>query len=57
LPFEVAVGEANGLDHASVINCDELATVRLSSLIEHVGVLDDEQLQALDAALRYALEV
>ena len=57
MPFEVAVGEANGLDHASVINCDELATVRLSSLIEHVGVLDDEQLQALDAALRYALEV
>jgi mRNA interferase MazF len=54
-PFEVAVGEANGLDNQSVINCDELVTVRLGLLVEYVGTLDADQVRSLDAALRYCL--
>jgi mRNA interferase MazF len=57
LRVEVPVGEPNGLDHPSVINCDELATVGLSALGEYIGDLDDLQRIALDVALRFALDV
>jgi mRNA interferase MazF len=57
LPVEVAIGTANGLEHDSVINVDDLATIRLGQLVERCGELDEEQISALDAALRYALDL
>jgi len=55
IPVEVAVGPANGLDHESVINVDELQTIRISRLVERIGELSPEQRARLDAALRFAL--
>jgi mRNA interferase MazF len=55
IPVEVPVGTANGLDHASVVNVDELQTVRVSALIDRIGQLDPGQLANLDEALRFAL--
>ena len=55
IPVEVVVGPANGLDHESVINVDELQTIRVNRLIERIGELSPEQGARLDAALRFAL--
>jgi mRNA-degrading endonuclease toxin of MazEF toxin-antitoxin module len=52
---EIAIDEHNGLEHASVCKADDLHTIRASELIEQLGALDAEQLQALSAALRRAL--
>jgi mRNA-degrading endonuclease toxin of MazEF toxin-antitoxin module len=51
IPVEVGVGTECGLDHASVINVDDLFTVLVSQLIERRGILQTEQLAQLDAAL------
>lgn len=55
IPVEVPVGPANGLEHESVINVDELQTIRASRLIERIGELDGDQRTRLDGALHYAL--
>ena len=55
IPVEVRVGPANGLERESVINTDELQTIRLSHLVEHIGNLDRGQVARLDTALRFAL--
>lgn len=36
---EVHVGPANGLDHDSVISCDNIATIHVSKLGEEIGFL------------------
>jgi hypothetical protein len=53
IPVEVEVGPANGLEHASVINVDELQTIRISHLVERIGQLDANQRARLDSALRF----
>jgi len=55
IPVEVPVGTANGLVHESVINTDELQTIRITWLVERIGDLSPEQRARLDAALRFAL--
>ena len=55
IPVEVVLDERNGLDHASVANVDEIETIYLSDLLDHVGALDDAQLAQLDEALQFAL--
>jgi mRNA interferase MazF len=55
LPAEIPLGRAQGLDHQSVANCDNLYTVSKSALGRVRGRLDSEQLARLDAALRVAL--
>jgi mRNA interferase MazF len=55
IPVEVPVGPANGLVHASVINTDELQTIRITWLVERIGDLSPEQRARLDTALRFAL--
>ena len=54
IPVEVAVGPANGLAHDSVINVDELQTLRISRLVECIGELVPEQRARLDTALLFA---
>jgi mRNA interferase MazF len=55
---EVEVGAAEGLPEVSVINCDNLVTLRRERLdAPPVGHLGIEKLVALDAALRYALDI
>jgi mRNA-degrading endonuclease toxin of MazEF toxin-antitoxin module len=54
---EIALDERNGLEHPSILRANELATVRLGRLIERRGALHAEQLGALDAALRFVLDL
>ena len=55
IPVEVPVGPANVLGHESVINADELQTIRITWLVERIGDLSPEQRARLDTALRFAL--
>jgi mRNA interferase MazF len=55
IPVEVEVGKDEGLDHASVINCDVLLTIPKRLLERRLGILPAAKRQALDSALRFAL--
>ncbi len=55
IPVEVPVGEREGVRDGSVINVDEVYTVRTDQFRERLGVLDADQRARLDAALHFAL--
>jgi mRNA interferase MazF len=57
LSTEVPVGPDNGLDHPSVISCDNVVTVPKSALGRQVGRLLPEQEPALTAALHAAFDL
>ena len=57
LPTEVPLGREHGLDHESVVNCDNLATVPKAALMRHRGTLGPVELTRLRDALRLALEL
>lgn len=55
---EVRVGRREGLPASSVINCDNLVTIRKARLDEEsVGRLGRRKRLELDQALRYALDI
>ena len=55
LPSEVPVGTGSGLDHDSVVNCDNIYTLRRERLTRKRGELGPELVRRLDAALSVAL--
>jgi mRNA interferase MazF len=55
LMSEVPVGKAHGLARESVVNCDNLFTVRKQRLGGRRGALGPAELGRLDDALRIAL--
>lgn len=57
LSTEVRVGPANGLDRASVISCDNIATVPKSLLGREIGYLLPAQEDALTAAIHAAFDL
>ncbi|MHB1472932.1 MAG: type II toxin-antitoxin system PemK/MazF family toxin [Dermatophilaceae bacterium] len=57
LSTEVPVGPANGLDHASVVSCDNIVTVPVSALGRRLGFLLAEQETALGDAIRAAFDL
>ncbi len=57
LSSEVPVGPANGLDHDSVISCDNILTVPVTTLGRHLGYLLPAQEEALTAAIRAAFDL
>jgi mRNA interferase MazF len=57
LSTEVAVGPANGLDHDSVVSCDNIVTVPTSALGKQIGYLLPAQEPALSAAIRAAFDL
>ena len=57
LSTEVAVGAANGLDHASVINCDNIVTVQTSALGRVIGYLLPAQERELSTAIQAAFDL
>jgi mRNA interferase MazF len=57
LATEIAVGEAEGLKHASVVNCDQLTRLEKSLLTDFIGRLSAAKLLLLKTALRIALSV
>jgi mRNA interferase MazF len=57
LSTEVPVGSTNGLDHESVVSCDNIVTVPTSVLGRHVGYLFPAQEAELAAAIRAAFDL
>ena len=55
LSTQVAVGEEEGLKHASWIMCDNLVSLRKSDLTQFIGSLAKSRLPELDRAIRIAL--
>jgi mRNA interferase MazF len=54
---EVLVGARNGLDHDSVVSCDNITTVRKSSVVDTIGLLLDDQEPALARAISDAFDL
>ena len=57
LSTEVPVGPANGLDHTSVVSCDNIVTVPVSALGRRLGFLLAEQETALTDAIQAAFDL
>lgn len=57
LSTEVPVGPANGLDHASVISCDNIVTVPVSALGRQLGFFLAGQESVLTAAIHAAFDL
>jgi mRNA interferase MazF len=57
LTVEVFVGQSNGLDEDSVINCDNIVTVPTSAVGPQIGFLWSEQEPQLSAAMRAAFDL
>ena len=57
LSTEVPVGSANGLDHESVVSCDNIVTVLASALGPQIGYLLAAQEAELADAIRAAFDL
>jgi mRNA interferase MazF len=57
LPSEVAVGEVEGLKHASAVLCDGLMSIEKARLTDFVGELSPAKVRELDRALAAALSL
>jgi mRNA interferase MazF len=57
LSTEVPVGPVNGLDHDSVISCDNIVTVPVDALGRQLGFLFADQEPALSEAIRTAFDL
>ena len=57
LRVEVAVGQANGLDHDSVISCDNITTIPVDDLGKQIGFLLDAQEVQLTEAIAAAFDL
>jgi mRNA interferase MazF len=57
LSTEVPVGRSNGLDHDSVISCDNITTVRRAALGKLLGYLQPAQEPALARAIAAAYDL
>jgi mRNA interferase MazF len=57
LSTEVAVGPANGLDHPSVVSCDNVTTIAGADLLDQVGRLLPAQEPDLTRALVAAFDL
>lgn len=54
---EVPVGVTNGLEHASAVKCDQIATIPFEQLHEQCGWLLEEQELALHEAIQAAFDL
>ena len=57
LSTQVLVSVDEGLKHDSSIHCDELVSLRKSLLTNFIGTLSPQKIQALNKALRIALDI
>jgi len=57
LSTEVALGPANGLDHACVASMDNITTVPVSRIMKTIGYLLDHQETALAQAVVFAFDL
>lgn len=54
---EVQVGPEHGLRQTSLLRCDEVRSVARTLLRNYIGDLPVERMEAVNAALRVALEL
>jgi mRNA interferase MazF len=57
LSTEIPVGPANGLEHSSVVSCDNVVTIPAAALGPQIGQLLPEQEPILTAALHAAFDL
>ena len=57
IPVEVPLGPAEGVPRKSVANADAITTVPKEFLLDYLTTLSAEKLQALNQAIRFALDV
>ena len=57
LPTYVLLDHRDGLPDLSAVNCDELQTIPKARLTRRLGRLSAEKIDALDDALRFALQL
>jgi mRNA interferase MazF len=57
LQTEVLIDHRDGLASPSVVNCDELTAIPKDWLIRRIGRLSESKIDALDDALRFALQL
>jgi mRNA interferase MazF len=57
LSSQVDVGPTEGLKHDSSIHCDALVSIPKSALTDYVGGLSPIGIDALERALRVALDI
>jgi mRNA interferase MazF len=57
LSIEVPVGSENGLDHDSVVNCDNIMTIRVVDLGRRLGWLLPDQERRLAVAIGVAFDL
>jgi mRNA interferase MazF len=55
LPVEVALGEEDGLPRASVVNADDITTVRKMLLSQQIATLSVQKMAEVKSAIRFAL--
>jgi mRNA interferase MazF len=56
-PTQVEVGVDEGLKHTSAVYCDELISIRKTSLTDYVGSVSSAKMEEVNTALRIALAV
>jgi mRNA interferase MazF len=56
-PTQVEVGVDEGLKHTSAVYCDELISIRKTSLTDYVGSLSFAKMEEVNTALRIALAI
>lgn len=56
-PTELLIDHREGMREVSVVNCDELSTITKDRLVRRIGRLSAEKIDALDDALRLALQL
>ncbi|MGI8537402.1 MAG: type II toxin-antitoxin system PemK/MazF family toxin, partial [Mycobacteriales bacterium] len=54
---EVPVGPRNGLDHDSVVSCDNITTVRREAVGDTIGLFFNDQEPALAVAIGDAFDL
>jgi mRNA interferase MazF len=57
LATQVPIGPDEGLKHESSIHCDELVSLRKSTLTNFIGTLPATKMEALNQALLIALDI
>ena len=57
LATQVAIGPDEGIKYESSIHCDELVSLPKSALTNFIGILPPEKAEALNQALRIALDI
>lgn len=55
IPVEVALGKREGLPRSCVVNLDTIITIRKNLLKERISLLPRDKLEAINAAITFAL--